>query len=214
MSHDGAVVDAPEHAAEPGPQPAVGSDVGSAMESAPPARGARGPHTVADMVRSLGLVLLLVVVVVLITFRPQGQAVTVVDYRGLLASARTGSAFPLADPVGLPTTWKATSAYYDPPAQSLGVTTWHVGFITGDGQYAGFEQTDGVVEGALRDVLGDPVDQGRTSQVGSASWERWADSAGDRRALVRIADGVAVVVDGSAEWSELEQLAGSLRTDR
>ena len=189
MSHDGPVVDAPEQAPRPTP---------------------RGPHTVGDMLRSLGLVLVVVLVVVLITFRPQGQAVTVVDYRGLLAGARSGAAFPLVGPVGLPDTWKATSATYQPPAQGLGVTSWHIGFVTGDGQYAGFEQTNGVVDGVLRDVLGDPVDQKRTSQVGGVGWERWADSAGDRRALVRTAAGVTVVVDGTADWPELERLAGSL----
>ena len=172
---------------------------------------ARGPHTVADMIRSLGLVLLLVVVVVLITFRPQGQAVTVVDYRATLAAARSGAPFPLVGPVGLPDSWKATSAYYDPPLSNLGVAAWHVGFITTAGQYAGFEQTDGIVSGVLRDVLGDPVDLGRTSTIAGQPWAQWASSAGDRRALVRTARGVTTVVDGSADWAELERLAGSLR---
>lgn len=163
------------------------------------------------MVRSLGLVLLLVVVVVLITVRPQGQAVTVVDYRATFAAARSGAPFPLLAPVGLPTTWQATSAYYDPPVSNLGVADWHVGFVTPAGQYAGFEQTDGIGSGVLRDELGDPTDLGRTSTVGGQAWEQWASSSGDRRALVRTAGGVTTVVDGSADWSELEQLAGSLR---
>jgi hypothetical protein len=164
------------------------------------------------MVRSLGVVLGLVLVVVLITFRPHGQAVTVVDYRDTLAAARSGASFPLVGPVGLPADWKATSAYYDPPGTSLGVTTWHVGFITSAGQYAGFEQTDGISSGVLRDVLGDPEDLGRTVTIGGSVWSRWADSAGDRHALVRTASGVTIVVDGSAGWPELERLAGSLRT--
>jgi hypothetical protein len=193
IGHDGAVTDTtPQHEAQP--------------------RRARGPHTVADMIRSLGLVLLLVVAVVLITFRPQGQAVTVVDYRATLTAARSGAPFPLVAPVGLPQTWKATSAYYDPPVSNLGVTAWHVGFITAAGQYAGFEQTDGVGAGVLRDVLGDPVDLSRTSTVAGQPWAQWTSAAGDRHALVRTVGGVTTVVDGSADWAELEQLAGSLRT--
>jgi hypothetical protein len=194
IGHDGAVTDAT-------PQ----------QQEAQPGR-ARGPHTVADMIRSLGLVLLLVVVVVLITFRPQGQSVTVVDYRATLAAARSGAPFPLVGPMELPVTWKATSAYYDPPLSNMGVAAWHVGFVTAAGRYAGFEQTDGIASGVLRDVLGDPVDLGRAWTVSDESWERWASSAGDRHALVRSVGGVTTVVDGSADWPELEQLAGSLRT--
>lgn len=192
IGHDGEVTDAAGQQAQP--------------------RGARGPHSAADMIRSLGLVLLLVVVVVLITVRPNGQAVTVVDYRATFAAARSGAPFPLVAPAGLPGTWKATSAYYDPPVNNLGVADWHVGFVTAAGQYAGFEQTDGIVSGVLRDELGDdPADVGRTSTVAGQVWEQWASAAGDRHALVRTAGGVATVVDGSADWSELEQLAGSLR---
>ena len=167
-------------------------------DAAVPNTRKRGPATVADMVRSLGLVLLLVLVVVLITFRPQGQAVTPVDYRATLAAARSGAPFALVGPVGLPATWTATSAYYDPAATHLGVTSWHVGFVTAHDAYAGFEQTDGVAAGVLRDVLGDPVDPHQTGSIGGATWSRWVSSGGDRRALVRTSSGVTVVVDGSA----------------
>jgi hypothetical protein len=197
IGHDGGVTETSPSSSSPAPQPA---------------RGDRGPHTVADMIRSLGLVLLLVVVVVLITFRPQGQAVTVVDYRGTLAAARSAAPFPLVAPIGLPDSWKATSAYYDPPASNLGVAAWHVGFVTADGEYAGFEQTDGTAYGVLKDVLGEPVDAGRPSTVAGQQWEQWRGAAGDRHALVRTSGGVTTVVDGSAGWAELEQLAGSLRT--
>ncbi len=181
-----------------------------------PAPRARGPKTVGDMVRSLGLVLGAVVVLLLITFRPHGQAVHVVDYRATLAQARTGSAFPLLAPVGLPSGWQATSAYFDGPqggatAGVPGVTGWHVGFITPDDRYAGFEQTNGIAIGTLHDVLGDPTRTGGTVDAGGVTWERWTDGAGDRRALVRTDGGVTVVVDGSADWPVLEALAGSLR---
>lgn len=181
----------------------------------------RGPKTVGDMVRSLGLVLAAVVVLLLITFRPQGRQLQVVDYRAALAQARTGSAFPLVAPVGLPAGWRATSAYFDSPARPggatgaavAGVTSWHVGFVTPADRYAAFEQTNGIAVSTLRDVLGDPTDTGGTSRVGGATWQRWTNGPGDRRALVRTdGAGVTVVVDGSADWSVLEQLAGSLRT--
>ena len=61
-------------------------------------------------------------------------------------------------------------------------------------------------------MLDDPTRTGGTSDVGGVSWQRWTNDAGDRHALVRTGGGVTVVVDGSADWPVLEQLAGSLRT--
>jgi hypothetical protein len=174
----------------------------------------RGPKTVGDMVRSLGLVLAAVVVLLLITLRPQGQAEHDVDYTAVLTQARVGSAFPLVAPAGLPSGWRANSVYFDPPAGGSGtpgVTSWHVGFITPDNLYAAFEQTDGLAIGSLQDVLGDPTQDGSTSTVAGEQWQRWSNGPGDRHALVRTAKGVTVVVDGSAGWPELEHLAGSLR---
>jgi len=175
----------------------------------------RGLKTVGDMVRSLGLVLGVVAVLLLITLRPQGQAEHVVDYKSLLTQARVGAAFPLVAPSGLPSSWRPNSVYFDPPAGGSGtpgVTSWHVGFITPDNLYAGFEQTDGIAIGTLQDVLGDPTQQSTTSTVAGVQWQRWSNGPGDRHALVRTAGGVTVVVDGSAGWPELEQLAGSLRS--
>jgi hypothetical protein len=164
------------------------------------------------MVRSLGLVLAVVAVLLAITFRPHGEEVRTVDWTGLLTQARTGAPYALVAPTGLPSAWRATSTYYDPPARTgvNGVTDWHVGFVTAADAYAGVEQTDGTATRMLTSVLNTPTDTGQKSQVGTATWQRWTNSGGDRRALVRTQDGVTVVVDGDAAWTELEQLAGSL----
>jgi Protein of unknown function (DUF4245) len=193
-------------------QGAVASGVGhdGGVTQTEPVR-AREPKAVGDLLRSLALVVALAAVVVLITFRPQGQSVTPVDYRATLAAAQVGAPFRLLEPVGLPTAWTASSAYYDPPASNLGVASWHIGYVTAEGAYAGFEQTDGVTAGVLRDVLGDPTDLGQTVHVAGTTWQRWASADGDRRALVQTGTGASVVVDGSAGWTELERLAGSLR---
>ena len=102
----------------------------------------------------------------LITFRPQGQAVHVVDYRATLAQARIGSAFPLLAPVGLPSGWQATSAYFDGPqgGASAGVRRHQLArrLIAPGDKYAGFEQTNGIAIGTLHDVLGDPTQTGGT----------------------------------------------------
>ncbi len=173
----------------------------------------RGFETVGDMVRSLGLVLIAVVVLVLITLRPNGKEIRTVDYRPTLAQARVGAPYALVAPDGLQGQWRATSAYFDPPARSgvPGVTAWHVGFVTPAGAYAAFEQANGSPGDLLRSVLDQPQQEAATS--GSGAWQRWTDSSGGRRALVRTTGAVTVVVDGSASWAELEQLATALRAE-
>jgi hypothetical protein len=172
----------------------------------------RGTQTLGDLVRSLALLLVVVVVIALVTFRPKGQEIQVVDYRATLAGARVGAPFPLLAPDGLGGSWRATSAYFDPPVVpgSRGAT-WHIGFVTPDNQYAGFEQTDGSAADVLRQVLASPQPEGTTTVVAGQPWARWDDGSG-HRALVRTTGGTAVVVDGSAGWPELEQLAAALRT--
>jgi len=96
-----------------------------------------------------------------------------------------------------------------------GAATWHVGFVTPGGQYAGFEQTNGGAADVLRQVLQQPSDEGRTAAVARRTWEQWTDDRSDHRALVLgTGSGVALVVDGSAGWSELERLAAALRPAR
>jgi Protein of unknown function (DUF4245) len=173
----------------------------------------RGFETLGDMARSMGVVLAVVALVVLITVRTRGQEIRLVDVPGTYAQAQIGSTpFPLVTPVGLTDRWRATSVYYDPPETTgvPGVTLWHVGYVTPADQYAGMEQTNGVAADALSAAITDPAADG-TSTVAGATWQRWSGNGGDRRALVRTTGTVTVVVDGTAAWGELEQLAGALQ---
>ena len=172
----------------------------------------RGFESLADMARSMGVVLAVVGFVVLITVRTHGQQIRLVDVPGAYAQAIIGAtAFPLVRPVGLTTSWRATSVYYDPPARTgvPGVTLWHVGYVTPAEAYAGVEQTNGAASDALAAVVNVPQPAGVSTVLG-ASWQRFSGDSGQRRALRRTVGPVTVVVDGTAGWSELEQLAGSL----
>lgn len=173
--------------------------------------GKRGFESLGDMVRSLGLVLVVVAVLVLITLRTKGEDVRVVDYSSTLSQARVAAPFALLDASGLPSGWRATSGYYDPPAETgvPGVVRWHIGWITPDGEYAAVEQSNGDGGALLRDQLDEPVEAG-TVTVGGSTWTRYEGSNG-RRALTTTRDGATVVVHGTAGWAELDQLAGALR---
>ncbi len=172
----------------------------------------RGFETLGDMARSMGVVLVVVAVVVLITIRTKGQAITLVDVQGTYAQATIGSTpFPLVTPTGLDDRWRATSVYYDPPERTgvPGVTLWHIGYVTPADQYAGVEQTNGPATDALAAELTTPKVAG-TSTVAGVSWQRWSGDGGTRRALARTDGRATVVVDGTAGWTELETLAWSL----
>lgn len=172
----------------------------------------RGFETLGDMTRSMGVVLAVVAVIVLITWRTRGQDVRVIDYAPTLAQAKIGAPFVLVAPEGLGASWQATSGYFDPPERTgvPGVTLWHLGFVTPSDQYAGMEQTNGPAHDAVEAAVTGAKGAGSWS-LGGAVWQRWSDPGSKRRALSRTQGKVTVVVDGTAGWPELEQLAGSLR---
>ena len=177
------------------------------------AEAAEGFETLGDMARSLGVVLLVVLVLVLITVREGGQSIRVVDYRSTLVQAKIGAPFVLQAPDGLTAAWKPTSVYFDPPERTgvPGVTLWHVGWVTPAGQYAGLEQTNGLAADALEAALSSLATAAGTSLVVGVAWQRWVDDSGKRRALSLTQGSVTTVVDGTAGWPELEQLAGALK---
>jgi hypothetical protein len=182
---------------------------------APARRRRRGFETLGDMARSMGVVLVVVAVVVLITIRTRGQGIRVVDYRPDLAQAKIGAPFVLVAPEGLGARWRPTSDYFDPPARTgvAGVTLWHIGFVTPAGQYAGMEQTNGEVHDAVAAAIDSPEQSGSSSVTGT-TWQRWTQPDGKRRAITHTVGTVSVVVDGTAGWAELEQLAAALRPQR
>jgi len=172
----------------------------------------RGLESVADMARSMGVVLAVVALVVLITIRTKGEAIRTVDVVGMYSQAKIGGTpFPLVRPVGLSAQWRPTSVYFNPPEATgvRGVSLWHIGYVTPLDQYAGMEQSNGSAPDALSAAMTSPEPVGST-EVAGGSWQQFSGDSGKRRALVRTAGAVTVVVDGTATWTELEELAGSL----
>lgn len=182
------------------------------VDPPPPRKRRRGFETLGDMARSMGIVLVVVAVIFLITIRTGGQSIRVVDVAPTLAQAKIGAPFLLEAPAGLGAGWKATSVYFNPPERTgvTGVTLWHIGYVTPAGQYAGMEQTNGPANDVVEAALTAPGAAG-SSSVGGVAWQRWAQPDSKRRAISRTQGSVTVVVDGTAGWPELEQLAGALR---
>lgn len=164
---------------------------------------ARLGQTVRDMVLSLAVVLAVIGVILLITWRPAPDPVRVVDPTMTLALARAQADYPVLYPADLDVTWRPTSARWEITPASAPDPAWHVGFVTPDDAYAQLGQSSTQDPSYVEDQVGaaDP----------SGEWEGWLryDSA-EQRALVRVQDGVTVVVSGTAPWPTLQVLAERL----
>lgn len=164
---------------------------------------ARLRQTVRDMVLSLAVVLAAIAVIMLITWRPTPDPVRVVDPAPELSLARAQADYPVLYPADLDAAWRPTSARWEITPASEPDPAWHVGFVTPEDAYAQLGQSATDEESYV------------AGQVGAAEpageWQGWLryDSP-DQRALVRVQEGVTVVVSGTAPWPTLEVLAERL----
>jgi hypothetical protein len=163
------------------------------------------------MVRSLALILGIVAVVLVLMPRPSGETVREVDWRPIAQQAQGSATYDVLVPAGLSGDWRSTSARVD-RAPGDGSVAWTVGFVTPREAYAATAQTDGDAQRYVADFTKQGAPAG-TVEVAGASWQRLERRVGeeDRRSLVRELPASTVVVTGTAEWGELEQLAAALR---
>lgn len=172
---------------------------------AAPAKSKRGRETAADMIRSLGLVLIGVIAIWFLAQPPDSdvQAIRVVDPTSDIASLRA-AAPGIPVPTGLPAGWRPTSSTLTPEGL-------RIGYVTPGDQFAEYA----ALTGATPD-LGATTGQG--SQVGTfavdgTEFRQYAD-ADEHTTLVRDVPGGVVTVGGLRETTtldELRALAASLR---
>ena len=174
-----------------------------AAAAATPSRK-RGREGAADMIRSLGVVMLLVVS---LWFFGQaspgdGKAVRAVDPSEQLADFRHVTPGVPA-PAGVPKGWTPNSASYDGEVLL-------VGYVVGRSAFLEFAAGRGAV--FVAGQTGKGVAAGSVD-VHSTRWQRLRSSSG-QESLVRIVKGVTLVVGGTREkasLTQLEQLAGQVR---
>ena len=164
-------------------------------------------QTVGDMVRSMAVVLGVVVVVMLLAWRPDPEPITVVDVTPAVTRAAAGADFGVRAPMGLPDGWRPTSARWEPTARSGDEPVLHVGYVTPADQYAQVSQSAARTAAYLDEQTagGEPAGQ---LLVQGVVWERFENA--ERRSLVLADEASLTVVSGSAGWTELASLAGSL----
>jgi hypothetical protein len=170
-------------------------------------RNARLRQTAWDMVRSMAVVLVVVFAIVLLAWRPEPEAVKVVQTAPTVALAAREAQFPVVSPAGLAEDWRATSVRWEPTEESGSERVLHIGYVTPADEYAQVVIAPLASEPFLDEqtAVGTPTG---TQSVGEATWER--RESGGRRSLVLVDGSIATVVSGSAEWAELITLAESL----
>jgi hypothetical protein len=158
------------------------------------------------MVRSLGLVLLLVLVVFFFARPPSGDAkrIRVVDptsdVQAFAAKAPAG-----AVPRTMPSTWRSTVSTFDPETNQL-----RIGWVTPAGHYAEYAAATHAPPVFVSDITGQAPRVGDV-EIGGVTWQQYRKDA----AISLVRDyGVTTVVLGTlrdtATLDELRVLAGRL----
>ena len=177
------------------------------MSTARPSRANQG---VGDMLRSMAVVLAFVGAFSLLSLlnRPDVEdPVKTVDYTAQLQAARQTAPYDVLAPTPQPPGWRATSVYAEGDSQEF---SWHIGFLTGDEQYVGLEQSNADPAEFLASKAADSTPDGRVDIAGT-TWQRRIDPADGDRSLVRVAEGATTVVTGTVDYSVLAGFAASLR---
>ncbi len=166
----------------------------------------------ANMLRSmLPLVLICLLIVWWTTLRQSRDVgVRTVDPTSTVQLAAARAGYPLLVPTGLGEDYRVTSARTDAGNAGEGdPVTLEIGYLTPAEEYAGFVVSDDPRADAVAAVLDGAQEQGATDLAGQ-TWTR-STTGKDETALSREADGVTVVVTGSASDDELEAVAAAVR---
>lgn len=170
----------------------------------------RGRETALDMVRSLGLVILVIVPVWFLAKAPASDEaeIRVVDPAPAIDSfAADAPTAPV--PTGLPEQWRPTSSTYDGAATSL-----RVGWVTPSQEYAEYAAANGAGADFVERTVGEGAERLEPLVVDGAAWQLFRDADGSL-SLTRSYGEVAVVLGttrATAGRGELEVLLRSLTT--
>ncbi len=191
---------------EPPPSPAEGPSpaVSPAMERA-------NRLSAANMLRSLlPLVLICLLVVGWQAFRSSGDVgVRTVDPSTSVQLAAARAGYQVLAPAGLAEDYRPTSARTDAGGAGEGdPVTLEIGYLTPSEEFAGFVVSDDRGADPVAAVLGGAKEAG-TAEIDGERWTRSTTAEGET-ALYREADGVTILVTGSAPDEELETVAAAV----
>jgi hypothetical protein len=168
----------------------------------------RSSRSVGDMVRSLGVVAVVVIALVLVNYRSPTDPVHEVDAAAIASEVAAAAAFPVL----LPTQpgWRPTAARWEPTEASGAAPVWFAGGVFSEqGPFASVSES----QAASAEYLQEQTRQGSAAgsvTVSQMEWQRFESPTGDR-SLVRVTPTGSIVVMSSGTWQDLETFAASLR---
>lgn len=170
----------------------------------------RGRENARDMVLSMGVMLALVAVILIITYRPKHQSVEMIDYAGAVALATSQSQLPILIPQELPSGSVVTRARFEPESYGMsGDVRWYLGLATNNNQYLALWQSNGMTGKIVRSINGNGICSG-TVVIKGDTWKKCEQSRPLTRVLYRVSNDVTSVVYGTTSWAALKSFANSL----
>jgi hypothetical protein len=176
------------------------------------AKPRRGRETVFDMVRSFGLMVVVVGVTLLFVpslLHPSAKdRFPTFDSSGVVEGFHQVAGATALVPRSLPAGFKATAGSLTGPSTAEHL---HIGYAAPGSSYAGLDEAVGPTSELVGSVLGAAGATGHgTVAVDGVAWQRRTSSRGET-ALVHRTGRITVVVTGSASQPVLVALAASLR---
>jgi len=175
-------------------------------QEAAPRRGMLS-KSARDMILSLIAVLAFGAIMYMFIPHSGKSAVHQITYQDSFLSAQRAAPYPILEPVGLPSGYRATSVEYD--GADADDAVWHLGFVDPDNQYVALEQSNAADQGSwLADVTNNATRTSGTVEINGQSWARYQSQS--YRALVWKAPKDTVVVTGTESWAQLAKFATAL----
>ncbi len=164
-------------------------------------------QSVADMLRTLLVILGIVAVVVFLVPRPTAVPQEDVDVPAVAARSQARLGFAPGVP-RTPAGWTPTSA--EPRLGGDGIMTWHVGFLTSSGRYAGVEQAERSTFGWENALTSGGAKVG-TVAVGARRWEHlYREDREVTSLILRLPGRVTLVTSKQGGVEEARTLAAAM----
>jgi hypothetical protein len=137
-----------------------------------------------------------------------GDAPIAVDTTQTFAAARHDARFPILEPSGLATEWKATSSTFTLHADG---SVLRIGYVPPDRSGIQLIESDRPVDRLLPEELGSGAQPGNLITIGNRLWRGYPVVGDGNRALVLAEDRRTTVLVGTGSEADLRTLAASLR---
>lgn len=170
----------------------------------------RGRENAYDMVLSLSAVFAAVVIILVITWRPQEQVVMTVDYAGAKQQALASSNWPVYVPSEIPAGYQVTVARFE--AESYGDpgdSRWYIGLTSSDEEFISLWQSDGK-QNQVKSAATNSGECTETQVIAGQEWEKCFTEKPETRAFVRTDQELIYVVSGTADYESLAKFIESL----